>query len=172
MRMIATRLGPTDRHDHLRCVRADGSSTEVEMPRQGALPHDLIHAIVESALGFSDGFIGLVAKGADMAFAAQQFQEYIDPARHAQVAQAESVVESLQAQLWSGAFDGEAFAYGVQTACAMRGVAPPDFSQCDPRAQLFAPVAALGAAWQALPPRGQWVMEFPLAPGFHLALAA
>ncbi|MGN6512522.1 MAG: hypothetical protein ACTHKZ_02985 [Lysobacteraceae bacterium] len=172
LRMVATRLGPADRHDHLRCERADGSATEVALPRQGALPHDLLHAIVESALGFSDGFIGLVARGADIAFAAEQFRDYIDPARHAQVAQAESVVESLQAQLWSGAFDGEAFAYGVETACAMRGVAAPDFSVCDPRARLFEPAAVLGAAWQALPPRAQWSLEFPLAPGFHHALAA
>ena len=172
MRLVATRLGPGERHDRLHCVRADGTATEVLMPRQGALPHDLIHAVVESALGFSDGFIGLVAKGADIAFAAKQFHEYVDPDRHAQVAQAESVVEALQAQLWSGAFDAEAFAYGVATACAMRGVATPDFRECDPQARLFAPVRALGLAWAALPPQAQWSLVFPLQEGFQDALAA
>lgn len=88
------------------------------MPRQGILPHDLIHAVVESALGFSDGFIGLVAKGADIAPLAKDFHAYIDPLHRAQAAQAESVVEALQSQLWSGRFDLEAFRYGVRVTCA------------------------------------------------------
>ena len=164
MQLIATRGAPNDKHDHLRCVRADGSTTECAMPRQGALPHDLVHALVESALGFSDGFMGLVARGADIAFAEKNFHEYVDPVRHAQVAQAESVVEALQTQLWSGAFDADAFAYGVETACAMRKVAVPDLAACD--AALFDRVVALGRAWSALPNRAQWTLSFPVDPGF------
>jgi hypothetical protein len=167
MQLIATRLGNSDKHDRLRCVRADGSASEVAMPRQGALPHDLIHLVVESALGFDNGFIGLVSRGADIDFAGKQFHEYIDPERHAQVAQAESVVESLQAQLWSGAFDAGSFQYGVETACSMRGVAKPDFSSCDPRTALFDRVVALGRAWSALPSHAQWTLAFPLDPAFQ-----
>jgi hypothetical protein len=164
MQLIATRHAASDKVDHLRCVRADGSTTETAMPRQGALPHDLVHALVETALGFSDGFMGLVARGADIAFAAKAFHEYIDPARHAQVAQAESVVEALQTQLWGGAFDAEAFAYGVETACAMRQVPVPDLAGCD--AALFDRVVALGRAWNALPTRAQWTLAFPVPPDF------
>ena len=131
MQLIATKAGPSDKYDRLRCVRDDGSETTVAMPRQGTLPHDLVHAVVESALGFSDGFIGLVAKGADIAFLSKSFHEYIDPVRHAQGAQAESAVESLQSQLWSGVFDEGAFRYGLETACAMRGVAVPDLAGID-----------------------------------------
>ena len=172
MQLIATRLGPADKHDRLRCVRADGSASEVAMPRQGALPHDLIHLVVESALGFDNGFIGLVARGADIDFAGKQFHEYIDPALHAQVAQAESVVESLQAQLWSGAFDAGFFLYGVETACAMRKVPVPDFSACDPRTALFDRVVALGRAWNALPSHAQWTLTFPLDAAFRPEQAA
>ena len=165
MQLIVTRLGPTDRYDHLRCVRADGSQTEVPMPRQGALPHDLVHALVETALGFSDGFMGLVARGADIAFAEKNFHEYVDPVRHAEVAQAESVVEALQTQLWAGAFDAEAFRYGVETACAMRKVpVPANIAACDEA--LYARVAALGQAWGALPNRAQWTLTFPVAADF------
>jgi hypothetical protein len=170
MQLIATRGAPNDKHDHLRCVRTDGSTTECAMPRQGALPHDLVHALVESALGFSDGFMGLVARGADIAFAEKNFHEYVDPVRHAQVAQAESVVEALQTQLWSGAFDADAFAYGVETACAMRKVAMPDLAACD--AALFDRVVALGRAWSALPNRAQWTLSFPVDPAFAPAQAA
>ena len=170
MQLIATRLGPADKHDHLRCVRADGSATEVPMPRQGALPHDLVHALVETALGFSDGFMGLVARGADIAFAEKNFHEYVDPVRHAQVAQAESVVEALQAQLWAGSFDAVAFAYGVETACAMRKVPVPDLAACD--AALFARIVALGQAWSALPNRAQWTLSFPVDAAFEPVQAA
>jgi hypothetical protein len=170
MQLIATRGSATDRYDHLRVVRADGSACDVAMPRQGALPHDLVHALVETAMGFSDGFLGLVAKGADIAFAEKNFHEYVDPVRHAQVAQAESLVEALQTQLWAGAFDADAFAYGVETACAMRGVAVPDLARCD--AALFERAVALGRAWNALPNRAQWTLAFPFDPAFAPAQAA
>ena len=162
MRMIATKAGPSDKYDLLRCVREDGSETAVPMPRQGTLPHDLVHAVVESALGFSDGFIGLVAKGADIAFLSRSFHEHIDPARHAQGAQAESAVESLQSQLWSGQFDEEAFRYGLETACAMRGVPAPDLAGCDLRGAMFDRVRALDAEWQAVPWHREWQLRFPM----------
>lgn len=49
MRLIATRQGRADRYDQLRCVRRDGSTTGCAMPRQGILPHDLVHYVVESS---------------------------------------------------------------------------------------------------------------------------
>jgi len=162
MQLVAHKLGPQSKHDRLRCVREDGSQTACELPRQGILPHDLIHALVESRLGLRDGFLGLVARGADIAFSAQAFSEYIDPARHAEVAVAESVVEGLQAQLWSGAFDAAAFRDGVAGACAMRGVAAPDLAMLDARTELFEAARVLGERWHALPAGGEWRWRFPL----------
>jgi len=163
MRLIAHKLGDGGRNDRLRCVRADGTSCEVAMPRQRILPHDLIHAVVESRLAFDNGFIGLVAKGADIDFATQEFHRFIDPQRHAQVAQSESLVESLQTQLWAGTFDDAAFRYGLETTCAMRGVAMPDLSGIDAKAELFDVVARLGDEWSRVPANGSWELEFPLA---------
>jgi len=163
MRLIAHKLGDSGRNDRLRCVRADGTACEVAMPRQRILPHDLIHAVVESRLKFSDGFIGLVAKGADIHFAAQEFHRFVDPARHAQVAQSESLVESLQTQLWAGEFDDAAFRYGLETTCAMRGVAMPDLSRIDAETELFDVVARLGDEWSRVPANGTWELDYPLA---------
>ena len=42
MKLIAEKLGKTDKLDRLRYERDNGSSTETAMPRQGILPHDLI----------------------------------------------------------------------------------------------------------------------------------
>jgi hypothetical protein len=149
----ARKHGPNDRYDTLRCVRADGSSTETAMPRQGALPHDLIHAVVESAFGFTDGFMGLLAK---------DFVEHIDPVRLTQAAQAESVVEALQTQLWAGAFDAPAFRYGVETTCAMRQVPAPDLTDCAPEADLYNRAINMNAAWQSVASGNTWSLRFPL----------
>lgn len=50
----------------LTCIRSDGSATwQRQEGKLGAVfpPHDLTHYAVESALGYSDGFFGLIAKG-------------------------------------------------------------------------------------------------------------
>jgi hypothetical protein len=51
----------------LRCVRADGSVTW-QKQRQGHFfaHHDLTHFAVESTLGFTHGFYGLIAQGWDI----------------------------------------------------------------------------------------------------------
>ena len=68
MKLIAEKAGKADRYDNLRYVRADGSESRSPMPRQGTLPHDLIHYVVESTLPLKFGFMSLVARGADALF--------------------------------------------------------------------------------------------------------
>ncbi|MCB1554486.1 MAG: hypothetical protein KDJ14_11825 [Xanthomonadales bacterium] len=162
MELIARKCGSQARDDALTCVRADGTRTAVALPRQRILPHDLVHAVVESALGFSDGFIGLIAKGAEIGFLNATFTDYIDPARHGEVAQAESAVESMQAQLWNDAFDAEAFEYGMQHACAMRGVPTPAHLSARQWNEVFERIRALGGQWEALPAGDELRLGFPL----------
>jgi hypothetical protein len=64
MKLIAVKQGKTDKYDLLRCVRHDGTTASAPMPRQGILPHDLMHYVVESALRYRHGFLGLIAAGA------------------------------------------------------------------------------------------------------------
>ena len=161
MKLIARKLEPGGKYDRLRVVRDDGSETGCDMPRQGVLPHDLVHAVVESRLGLREGFLGLVAKGADIAFAEKNFRDYIDPERHFEVAQSESVVEGLQTQLWAGAFDFAAFHAGVAGACAMRGVAVPVISERDGQA-MFDAAVRLNSQWRQVPVKAEWELPFPL----------
>lgn len=162
MKLIARKLESGGKYDRLRVLRDDGSETGCEMPRQGVLPHDLVHAVVESYLHLNDGFLGLVAKGADIAFAEKNFRDYIDPVRHFEVAQAESVVEGLQTQLWQGVFDFSAFIAGVQGACAMRGVAVPTISEADGQA-MFDTALRLNEQWRQVPAKAEFTLTFPLA---------
>jgi hypothetical protein len=160
MQLTATKSAKSDKLDHLLCTRADGTSTSVPMPRQGILPHDLIHFVVESTLGFRHGFLGEVAHGADIAFAMQMSHDLTRTAPSPELSQAEAIVESLQAQLWSGAFDTAMFDEGLRSACAMVNCAPPRLDSVSGR-QLYDAVIDLGQRWQQLPFYASLMLDMP-----------
>ena len=158
MKLIAQRLGRTDKLDRLRCIRRDGSETATAMPRQGILPHDLVHYVAESGLGWRHGFLGMIAAGADIGWTMEQTH---DPAKRAvadQAIHAEAVVESLQAQLWSGAFDEALFLDGVRSACEVRGRSVPALPD-GIGGTLFEQALALNARWQQVPFHGALELE-------------
>jgi hypothetical protein len=159
MRLIATRQGKGDKYDTLRCIRRDGSWAETLMPRQGILPHDLVHYVVESALRYRHGFLGLVAAGADIKAVMVDLHDPHNREIADEATYAEAIVESLQAQLWSGAFDPDAFAEGARGACAQRGRNEPDLSGIDPRRELYDAVLELNGRWQQLPWHGALELE-------------
>ena len=168
MKLIATRRSRTDKVDDLRCVRRDGSATGCPMPRQGILPHDLVHYVVESTLGWRHAFYGMIAAGADIGPAMEQAHDASDAGNAAladQAIHAEAVVESLQAQLWAAgsdrdAFDPAMFDEGVRSACAGRGrsvpALPPDTGR-----RLFDAVLALDARWRQVPWHGALELDLP-----------
>ena len=158
MKLVAERRGRTDKLDLLRCRRRDGSETSAFMPRQGILPHDLQHYVVESGLAWRHGFLGMIAAGADIGWTMQQTH---DPAKRDiadQAIHAEAVVESLQAQLWSGTFDEALFSEGVRSACEARGRSVPALA-AGVGAALFEQALALNARWQQVPFHGTLALE-------------
>lgn len=161
MKLVAAKLAKNDKYDLLRCIRLDGSETSTTMPRQGVLPHDLIHYVVESALRYEHGFLGLVAKGADIGFAMEQTHDAGNQALADQATHAEAIVESLQAQIWSGRFDGDMFLAGLEGACAMRGRAVPDLGAVDVEQALYGEVIALSQRWQGVPFHSTLTLDMP-----------
>lgn len=163
MKLIAEKLSKADKCDRLRFVRSDGSVSVCPMPRQGILPHDLLHYVVESALRSSRAFLGQIASGAEPAFAMQAGHDRSGPTSEVEAIQAEAVVEALQAQLWSGAFDADAFLEGVGGACSARGLASPDLSHVDPAA-MFARAQQLAQQWADVPHYQTFTLQFPGSP--------
>jgi len=151
MRLIAEKLGKNDKNDRLRFVRADGSETQTAMPRQGTLPHDLVHYIVESALPLKHGFLSQIASGSDAGFVMQAVHDRSNPATETEAIQAEAIVEALQTQLWAGAFDAAAFAEGARSAAMSRGKAAFDLSGFHPQAMLYDRALALLERWNLVP---------------------
>jgi hypothetical protein len=169
MKLLARKLGKADRHDLLVCTRADGSTTQVQMPRQGVLPHDLVHYVVESALPFRHGFLSQVAEGAGIAF--DSGVSYIQgPERHVvESGQVESIVEALQSQLWAGAFDLPSFLEGVRLACASRGLAAPELPAAGLESALFERAVRLNEAWLQVAPQQAMALAFARGAGTQSA---
>ena len=160
MKLIAIKHSKNDRYDTLRCVRSDGSQTSAQMPRQGVLPHDLIHYVVERTLRLENGFLGLVARGADISFAMETAHGTSSSSVGDQAPQVEALVESLQAQIWAGCFDEAQFREGVEGACAMRGRPVPDLSSlADGPVRLYDEVIRLGQQWAQVPYYGEMTLQ-------------
>ena len=155
MQLIATKGKATDKRDRLEYVRRDGSRSTIEMPRQGILPHDLVHCVVENGLGLKEGFMGLVADGASPQFTDSS---YLEHTRDLKIA--ESIVEAMQTQLACGLFDFDAFMYGVETACASRDVT--DAPRLDPVTceEAFARAISLNEQWRVVPPLNSFELTF------------
>lgn len=161
MKLIAEKRGKTDKLDHLRYLRSDGSSTETAMPRQGILPHDLVHYVVETGLGAKNGFTGLVARGAAASFAMETTHDPSGKAVEAEAIQVEAIVEALQTQLWSGQFREADFLEGVRTACSMRETPAYPFTAAQAGAILFRSPLKLDMQWKSVPFHGSLTLDFP-----------
>ncbi len=160
MNLIAHKLGKSDKLDCLTCLRADGSTTETMMPRQGTLPHDLIHYVIEGGLGLRHGFTGMVARGANAGFVMAATHDPVGKDVDTEAIQVEAIVEALQTQLWSGQFKQDDFLEGVRTACLAHERSTFAFSDPDAGQRLFDAVLALNAEWMAVPYHGTLTLHF------------
>lgn len=147
-----TKHGPAAQSDDLTCVRPDGTSTRGDMPRQGILPHDAFHFVVETTLGWRDAFFGQVARGSSLGRVVTRLQgDKIDWSKNPQALHSESLVECLQAEQWGGAADAATFIEILATTCSRRGGPPPMLDDAD-LARIRAALREFGAAWRPLQP--------------------
>lgn len=147
-----TKNAPATRADTLTCVRPDGSTTQGELPRQGILPHDAFHFVVETSLGWRDAFFGPIARGATLAdLTTTLHAPGLDRAKNIQALQAESLIECLEADQWGGAPDPAAFAEKLVATCRRRRVPPPDID-AEELTRVRLALREFGAAWRPLNP--------------------
>lgn len=138
--------------DLLTCVRPDGSTTQGEMPRQGILPHDAFHFVVETTLGWRDAFFGQIARGASLDHMQNKLHgQQVEWTKLGQALQSESLVECLQAEQWGGAADPATFVETLIVTCRRRGVPPPDIMAEELETVRHA-LREFGALWRPLPP--------------------
>lgn len=147
MRLIFTRGG--GKYDDLLIERGGFPPHHVSCPKQGIIPHDMVHYAVESTLTHR-GFLAMVADGQSAGFAmtAGDSEESV-----------ERLVETFQAEMWGGRVDVADFIATYDHACQARGhaavrVLPEDIAAIRER------LDALGVQWAAVPVGGVLTLDF------------
>ena len=147
MRLTFTKRG--GKYDDLVIERPDGPTETIQCPKQGIIPHDMVHFAVESTLGHR-GFLGMVAEGQAAAFATQggASEEAI-----------ERLVESFQAEMWGGRVPAADLLATYELACEARGhwSAPISVAEID---SIRARLEQLTDQWSAVPVNGSLTVEF------------
>jgi hypothetical protein len=114
-----------DGHHRLTVVRDDGSASQGQMvPGLGAdaIPHDLLHALVEKKLGFTRGVYGMVGTGLEVG-------ALLDPKRKAmnrdepELMLSEIVTTLLQAESAYEGVEAADFRQRLSAKCEEHGIA-------------------------------------------------
>jgi hypothetical protein len=141
-------MGKTDRVEfYLAGVKV----VALQNPKQGIIPHDMVHYIIEKCFPF-EGFVQLVFSGHEPGKVMEVLGGFAPklPSEYSQTSWiTESLVESLQASLWSGSTSFEDFQYGYQKACEARRIQPQTI-QIDQFQHCMALIADLTQRWQRL----------------------
>ena len=138
------------RTDTLLVTRAGGDEERIDCPKQGIIPHDMVHYAVETLLA-TRGFLGRVAAGENAVFtmAAEAGSDGV-----------ERLVEVIQGDAWSG---GDARPEEMidlyRITCEARGCPPlpVDSAAID---AIRAEMRRLDAAWSATPVGGTLTLRF------------
>lgn len=139
----------TDRYDHLQIERDGLPQETVHCPKQGIIPHDMIHYAVESVVPHR-GFMSLLKEGKPADYSTQG-----DETANA----IERLVETFQAEMWSGRVATADVIAMYEHGCTASGhvVAPvsgPDVEAIRRR------IDELAEAWANLPEKGKLTLLF------------
>jgi hypothetical protein len=136
--------------DRLDIVAADGPRAPIDCPKQGIIPHDMVHFAVEAEVT-TTGFLGLIAAGGDGGY-----RLGLDD-RAAQ--SVERLVEMFQGEGWSGAALPDAdFIALYRVTCEERGDTPLPITGAA-IASIRTRIADLSREWAAVPVGGQMTLE-------------
>ncbi len=147
-----TKNTPSDSADALMCLRKDDTRTKGKMPKQAILPHVAFHFVIETTLGWSDGFFGQIADGADFASVTAKFQTAKkSPVKIPRLRQCEALVACLAAEQWGGASEPAAFAVKLAAACKKERVPTLPLTP-EELTRVRTALREFGAAWRPLSP--------------------
>ena len=136
------------KHDDL-VIERDGCDPEkITNPKQGIIPHDMVHFGVERVLSHRD-FLSLVAEGQGAVFATAggESEDAV-----------ERLVESFQAEMWGGRVPADELLATYHIACEARGHRAVPVSETDVDA-VRARLDELSAQWAAVPVNGSLALE-------------
>ncbi|WP_242182331.1 hypothetical protein [Sphingomonas sp. CARO-RG-8B-R24-01] len=139
----------TGKYDHLHIERSGLPLEMIQCPKQGIIPHDMIHYAVESVVPHR-GFLSLLREGQPASFLTQGDA----------VADAiERLVETFQAEMWSGRVSASDAIAMYEHGCAASGHAVAPVSKQEIEA-IRVRIDALSAAWSNVPEKGTLIVGF------------
>jgi hypothetical protein len=139
------------KHDWMKCIRPDGTTTSCPMPKQGILPHDFVHYVVEDTLDLRQGFWGILAIGVGFPNSAPPWDAAdFNLPDLTQALQGESLVECFQAEMWNGFQVSENFAEILQVTCDARTVPVPETISLNQLQQVRSRLQDVSQQWQSL----------------------
>ena len=147
MRLTFTKR--SGKNDDLLIEREGRAVETVACPKQGIIPHDMVHYAVESTLAHR-GFLSLVAEGqgANFAAAGEDAEDAV-----------ERLVETFQAEMWGRRVPADELLATYEHACEARGHPVAPVSVADVEA-IRARLDELTADWADLPVNGSLSFEF------------
>lgn len=136
------------KYDRLEVRRAGAAPEQTDCPKQGIIPHDMVHYAVEGVMA-ARGFLSRLADGAPASFA---------PGGEAEEA-IERLVETIQAEAWSGTAPADELIALYELTCDARGhgAIPVETAAID---AIRARMAELTAQWNAVPVGGALMLDF------------
>ena len=148
MKLVFTK--GTGKFDRMEVVRAGQPSELVDCPKQGIIPHDMVHYAVEYTLD-ARGFLTRVMDGEAAAFQMQA---------EAQSDAVERLVEVFQGDGWSGGASPPSDLIAMyRVTCQARSCPMLDVDEAA-IAQVRAVIADLTARWTAVPAGGVLELGF------------
>ena len=136
------------KYDDLLIERICQAGSSIACPKQGIIPHDMVHYAIEGTLG-AQGFLGLIADGRDAAYATRG---------GAPEEAVERLVEVFQAEMWGGRVPAAELIAVYEHACDAHGhpcipLSPGDIDAVRCR------LDQLSSDWSALSENGSLTLE-------------
>ncbi len=159
-----------ERADWIEARRGDGSVERENVLHKGPIAHDLVHFAVETELAMDRGFWGMIAAG----HAPQQIVEMAKAAGHAsakramvpdqdfvQAIQVERIVESFEAESWSGGEDNDSLRAMAEAGCDQSLVPCPVLSD-EALNRVRGRLGELSGRWSAIAVGETLALDWPL----------
>ena len=151
--------------DRIYVVRSDGSEVSWAFPTYGdALPHDLIHLVVEAAFGLRQGFWGRVDAGVDPGAIMADANRKGGANKYAAFGPAMSELQLAEALANPGWLVGEPSTASLRehivVACRESGLSPPALLSAKRVDRVRVVLRTLASRWRGLTPKGTLTMAF------------
>lgn len=137
------------KHDDLLIERPGQLPATLACPKQGIIPHDMVHYAVEATLAHH-GFLTMIADGEPAAFTTMggATEEAV-----------ERLVEVFQAELWGGRVPAAELIATYEHACTARGHAATPVTEADVSA-IRTQLDALTTQWANVPLHASLTLAF------------